>query len=559
MNSSQYSVDLKKLLDEHRYNEIIAYVDRLDLSRMDIYARIGVLSYKHAALFALGRYLDALNISYEQLRLAKSINDPNTELSVMQKQYITLENIGDIEGALRVIDDILSRIESEVSLRKTNILIDKANLLARVGKIDSAIDILEELKKNNNYYIKYQAFSNLGILYLYTLRNFDQAKSCFENAMNISYLFEDLVNDLTQNLNEAGSYLSKARDIARDFEENVIRALDIAFSNLSSAEELAKRCVLDMKKNARRNYAMYLIERKDLVQAIKILNELLSRADSDLEKADIYHELISLDNKNKEEYISKAREIYARYGLKEMEASLLLDVGNNESDLDKSIGYIKEAISIFSSINSKLNELNAKNMLALKLYYKKDYEEAKKLLVETLEHKEYPWIIVWGYIGLATIAREEGDKSSSLDYLKEAEKFIDAQRNELFLIDRLTYMNIYATVYREHSRLASDIDPVLSLNKSEQAKARLLLDAISTSKLVSPSDDPRFSMEEQLLEQLNKAILYKDPSAKKIYSDLNALWDELEENPDYKDYISIRKGRMKSYEEFKNDLEDNLI
>jgi CHAT domain-containing protein len=469
-------------------------------------------SQKITALLGLARYHEALEVAKELLEFidkaitsAEQVNVINEyKLSAMQMLSTIYSMLGNHEETLNILKEIVS-YPKLFTFQEFQIKIALAMEYASLGDFPKSIEILQdELSKTQDKTSQIEFLLALGDVYRYFIQDLKKSREFYYKAYNLSLNADD-----------------------------------------------------EIKRKAFERYVDLLLDLGDKEQAKDFLNELLQESISELEKAKLLENLAIADNANARTYLESALEIYRKLGLRREEANVLFELSNVEENIEKSIELLKQAISIVESSGMKQFSFLYRNGLAYKLYVAKKYDEAKSILNELIVEKEISkFLLAYCYVGLATINKEEGNYDNALDMLYKAEQILDETRYELTWENRIDFSNTYSTVKREAVRFLLKTDIKLALRKSEEAKARSLVELVSLHKIPKPSNEEIFDIEQKLTAELNAAMKSSSPYIKEIYKRLETIWSSLETNPKYKEYLSLRKGYIIDINEVCNFIDD---
>ena len=223
-------MNLKKLYEDGKYDDVISYVDFLKDPTVE------ELKYKMLSLYKLGRYNDAIKTADQILLFDKNeldalLTKANSylflgnlnlakefflkALEIDKDNIIAMNNLGLIERKLSNHNEALKWFEKASKINSPDrwmALANKASLLLDVGKIKEALKNLREayrvskspkilmligncyLEEGNydkaeEYYLKaiskgycdQYVLYNLGLCYYY-MKKYDKAKEYFENA-----------------------------------------------------------------------------------------------------------------------------------------------------------------------------------------------------------------------------------------------------------------------------------------------------------------------------------------------------------------------------------------
>ena len=471
-----------------------------------------IYSQKITALLGLARYHEALGVAKELMKLINRISISNEQVnaiigykvSAMQMLSTIYSMLGNHEEALNILKEIVS-YPKLFTFQGFQIKIALAMEYASLGDFPKSIEILqEELSKTQDKTSQIEFLLALGDVYRYFIQDLNKSREFYYKAYNLSLYAGD-----------------------------------------------------EVKRKAFDSYVNLLSELGDKEQAKELLNDLLQESTSESEKAYILENLAFVDNENARMHLESALEIYRKLGLKREEANVLFKLSEVEENIEKSIELLKQAIAIVESLAMKQFSFLYRNKLALKLYIAKKYDEARSILNKLIEEKEISkYLLAFCYVGLATIDKEEGNYNNALDMLYKAEQILDEMRYELTWENRVDFSKTYSKVKREAVRFLLNIDIKQALKKSEEAKARSLIELVSLNKIPKPSNEEIFDLEEKLIEELNAAMKKNNPYIKEIHKRLEKIWSSLETNPKYKEYLSLRRGYVIDVNEVYNFIDD---
>ncbi len=293
--------------------------------------------------FHMGEYRKSISCYEQQLALSKEMNDEFNMLIVHGNLGVVYQNMGDHKRAITHYEKSLNL--SEKLGYKRGISIALGNLgtsYARLGDYEAAIRTqqrnLSITRNLGDRHGESYALGNIGIL-LMNEGKYDQAAIYFKETLALSESLADKksiglalgnlgkLHFAQKRYRKAKTYLTRSTDLLQ--ETGIKYHLCHFLSKLAEAHYALKEYKHALKENARAFDIALGIDRSDVMlscktldarlqafddreKALMILRALLSQAQSEEQRANIYYELFRLSGRRT--YRAHARDIYRKLG-----------------------------------------------------------------------------------------------------------------------------------------------------------------------------------------------------------------------------------------------------
>jgi CHAT domain-containing protein len=480
-----------------KFQESLAHFDRLSMDTLPPETKNLALTLKARALVGLGSYTDAVDQVTEILRvkkydLALTLHYMANILDMMNNQ---VEAVAKLREALTYFQE--SNALKEETYVKMNIAMDETKL----GRVGCALRLLEDALstvKNKDSEMEVELLMALGDIQMYIVGGKEVAKRYYYFAYNRSF-------DLSENLH----------------------------------------------KKALRRYSWFLSEiENNYEEATRCLLEVLDLTNAEVDKAVIYKELADIDKTNGKKHLERSLNIYRSLQAKYDEARTLQHLGDIADSPVDALSLYKDACKIFVELQLKQEKAEVYNLMSQRLIDTGKLPEAESLLLELADEQLSPSMTAWTYIGLGVTCKKRGSLEGALIWFRKAEALLENVRHDLYIDDKISFQGRYINLKKELSEILLQSNASEAFTKTEEAKSRVLTEAISLSSIWRPTIDPVIlEREERLLHDLNAAISQQNPARRGILTELDNVWSSLEQYPELQEYVGLRRGKVSSVQE----------